>query len=88
MNRTLSEFLRKSDIGTLTPSGAAKVIVGLSQADPDEACLNKLRSIGLRIDQVIKNKIIGSIAQEHLDLLKANSFVAEVELSTNLKLHS
>ena len=66
------------------PDDEKQVLLALS-ITPDETCLDDLRIIGLRIEKVIKNKIIGTISAKHLADLRAHEQVTEVELSTQLK---
>lgn len=62
--------------------------MGLKVAETDDACLGALRALGLTIDRVVKNKIIGSIAADCLAALRDDARVAEVELSASLDPHA
>lgn len=88
MKMDLKDILRKSNQGLTERQGQVKILAALRTPDPDEACLNRLRGLGLTIDRVVKNKIIGSIDAEKLAALRADADVEEAELSVPLKRHS
>jgi hypothetical protein len=67
--------------------GVVKVLVDLNVFEPDEECISRLQEMGLTINRIIKNKIIGTIHSDRLAALKADFQVNEVELSVPLEPH-
>ena len=84
----LKDILRKSNQGLTEKSGYVKVLVALKSSKPDQASLDRLRALGLSIDRVVRNKVIGSIAADRLNALKKDPQVAEAELSVRLGPHT
>ncbi len=63
-----------------------RVAVALGVARPDEACLTRLRSLGLSIDRIVGNKVLGSVKASDKSALLADPDVVEVEVGTKLSL--
>jgi hypothetical protein len=63
------------------------VLVDLVAAEADEACLERLRGHGLAVEEVVGNKVIGTVPGERLDELKNAPGVADVELPARLRPH-
>ena len=68
--------------------GEVAVLVELALRAPDKASLRRLEDIGLRVDEVLGNKVVGRIDSGLEPDLKALSFVAIVERSVDLKPHA
>ena len=88
MQKHIQEYLRSAALGVGEPHEQVKVLVELSVADLGTDGLDELRAIGLSIDEVIHNKILGSIMASEIEALRSHRFVTEVELSHKLKLHT
>jgi len=88
MPSNLKDILRRSNLGQIEKKGIVKVLVALNISDPDQACLERFRALGLSIEKIIKNKIIGTIDVNNLPVLEADDQVAETEISVTLERHS
>ena len=64
-----------------------RVLVALSMRDPSADDLKHVQELGLEIEQVIKNKLIGSIDNKRIKVLRDCSRVESVEVSGKLRLH-
>jgi len=71
----------------LEPRGPIHVLVDLNTPDADPACLVRLEAHGLAVDQVIGNKVLGTIEGDSLETLRRDPDVAEVEISARLRPH-
>jgi len=70
----------------LTPNrGRVKVLVALNDRSPSDATLDRLRGLGLRIDRVIGDTVVGTIKADRLSALESDDGVVEAELSTPLE---
>jgi hypothetical protein len=85
--RSWKERLGAAGEDLLEPRGPQRVLVDLRAREPDEACLRRLRGHGLAVEEVIGNKVIGTIASERLDELRSAPEVAEVETPARLRPH-
>lgn len=70
------------------PSTPVQVLVDLATRTVEPGCLGHLEDLGLTVDQVIGNKVLGTIAGENLSALRDDSAVAEVEISAQLQPHA
>jgi hypothetical protein len=77
------DFLRRSR----TDDAPVKVLVRLRSGPPDEACLTRLRGLGLTVDRVIDGTVVGEAAPGARRRLAADPEVAEVEVSRRLSPH-
>ncbi|MGH9318758.1 MAG: hypothetical protein ACRD3V_02575 [Vicinamibacteria bacterium] len=64
-----------------------KVIVELEMRSPEEKDLERLGELGLKVDRVIGNKVIGSITAKQLPALEGDESVRIVECSQKLRLY-
>ena len=87
MNRDMKQILRNTANDLVEIAGQVKVLVALHESSPDEKCLAGLKALGLTIDKVVGNKVIGSINGAALSALGKARSVAEVETSTRLGPH-
>ncbi len=81
----LKKMLRASNEG-LIRQGRVGVVVSLG-APPGEGCLVRMQKLGLTINRVIGNKVLGSIDADRIRSLKEDAKVVEVELSVVLEPH-
>ena len=81
----LKKALRGSGLDLLARSGTTKVIVALRVAQPDAACLDHLRALGLSIERVLRGKIIGRVQARSIEALEADPLVEAVERSVALE---
>lgn len=65
-------------------SGIIKVLVSL-EAPPNDTNLADLQRLGLKVESVTRNKLIGEIESRSLPTLKEYPLVNEVERSVALK---
>jgi hypothetical protein len=84
---TLKDILRQIGKGRAKGEEDVRVLVDLSLREPDEACIQRLRDAGLKVEEVIGNKVIGRIAADAARSLEALPEVAGVERSVKLKPH-
>jgi hypothetical protein len=68
-------------------NGTLRVIVELEAREPREKDLEHLRDLGLAVERVIGNKVVGSIPAAKLDGLEKDDSVRMVERSERLGLH-
>jgi hypothetical protein len=61
-----------------------KVLVTLKVSPPDDKSLKRLKEIGLTIEDIIDHIVIGTIAADKEETLKADPLVSEVERSQKL----
>ena len=71
----------------LVKRGPVRVLVDLNLREADEPSLEHLRSCGLNVEEVVGNKVIGTIAGERLEDLRGLTEVAEVEVAAKLRPH-
>jgi hypothetical protein len=64
-----------------------RVIVELDMRSPEEKDLEHLGELGLDVERVIGNKVVGSIPAAKLEGLEADDSVRMVERSEKLGLH-
>ena len=83
MSDELKRFLK----GRRGDSRRLKVFVEIDAAEPDEACLERLRGLGLEVEQLIANKILGSLEASCLEGVKGDPDVRAVEVSRRLERH-
>ena len=72
----------------LEDEGPLRVIVELKARSVEKAHLRRLEEVGLVVDRVIRNKVIGRIPSAQLSALQLEDMVAAVERSVDLKRHS
>lgn len=84
----LKHILRESKQDLLVKRGRVKVFVELQEGAPDAQCLDHLHELGLTVDRVIKNKIVGSIEARFLAALEADPAVKATEVSAQLAPHA
>jgi hypothetical protein len=63
------------------------VLVAIAGDEPSADCLERLGGVGLSIDRIVRNKLIGSIDRECLARLEQDPEVVEVEVSSTLEPH-
>lgn len=68
--------------------GEIAVLVELASQAADKASLRRLKDVGLTVDEVLGNKIVGRIDSELEPDLESLSIVAVVERSVKLKPHT
>ena len=81
----LKKALQNSGLDLLASSRTTKVIVALRVAEPDAACLDHLRGLGLSIERVLRSKVIGTVEARAIPALKADPRVEAVERSVPLE---
>ncbi len=64
-----------------------RVIVELDMRSPEEKDLEHLGDLGLDVERVVGNKVVGSIPAAKLQGLEADDSVRMVERSERLSLH-
>jgi hypothetical protein len=84
MANSIKKFLENRDKDKHGQPKRFKVLVTLKVSHPDDKSLQRLKEIGLSIEDVIDHIIIGSIPADKLDALKADPLVSEVERSQKL----
>jgi hypothetical protein len=72
----------------LKDEGAVRVIVELKSRPVEPAHLRRLEEIGLVVERVVRDKVIGLVPAEKLAALESDAIVAAVERSVKLKPHS
>ncbi|HXV63141.1 MAG TPA: hypothetical protein VEK15_20750 [Vicinamibacteria bacterium] len=77
--------MRPRDVARRGPQ-VVRVLVELTERAADDSMLTHLRELGLEVEQVVRNKVVGSIASEKISRLEADAIVRVVERSRNLKL--
>jgi hypothetical protein len=82
-----SDRLDAAGESLLRKEGPVRVLVALTIREADEACLEALRRLGLDVEEIVGNKVIGTIEGQRLDGLKSAPEVAEVELPSRLRPH-
>ena len=84
MTNSLKKFLEGRDKDKDGQPKKLKVLVTLKVAQPDDKSLKRLKEIGLSIEDIIDHIVIGSIAADKEEALKADPLVSEVERSQKL----
>ena len=87
MTNILKKFLETRDKGKEGQPKKLKVLVTLKVSHPDDKCLQALKEIGLSIEEIIDHIVIGTIAADKVEALKAAPLVSEVEKSQKLDYH-
>lgn len=72
---------------TASSTDPVSVLVSLKSSTVDEACLERLRAVGLAVSRVVKSTVLGTIAANQLAGLRAQGDVREVEVSAQLRVH-
>lgn len=62
------------------------MLVELTERAVDESTLTRLRKLGLEVEHVVRNKVVGSIASEKISRLESDAIVRIVERSRKLEL--
>ncbi len=84
----IKRFIR-SGAGPEGPTtGVIRVLVELNAATADESVLERLRGIGLQVEDVVGNKVVGSIDAAAVDRLESMDDVKAVERSQRLHLRT
>ena len=73
-------------IATGSPSDRMKVALALRTAAPDESCLKRLSALGVSVDRVVGNKVLGSVKRADIPRVAADPEVIEVEEGRKLSL--
>jgi hypothetical protein len=83
------DLLRATKPGDARPPGGGRVqvLAALNVPGPDADTRRRLEGLGLHIEQVIGNKLVGTAPAEALDALRKDPAVAEVETSVRLGPH-
>lgn len=68
--------------------GPVRVVVELKSRSVEEAHLHHLEELGLVVERVVRNNVIGAVASDKLSALESDAIVAAVERSVQLKRHS
>ena len=84
MTNSLKKFLESRDKDKDGQPKKLKVLVTLKVSPPDDKCLKRLKEIGLSIEDIIDHIVIGTIAADKEETLKADPLVSEVERSQKL----
>lgn len=84
MTNSLKKFLESQNTNKDGQAKELKVMAALNVSHPDDKCLKRLKEIGLSIEDVIDHIVIGSIAADKEEALKADPLVREVERSQKL----
>lgn len=72
----------------LHESGPLRVIVEVKARAVEDAHRRRLEEVGLVVERVVGNKLIGVVPAEKLAALESDAVVAAVERSVKLKPHS
>jgi hypothetical protein len=86
----LRDALRSTRPGDAHPpdGGPVQVMIALRVAGAAaEQALSRLGGLGLTVERAIGSKVVGSVRSEHLDALKADPDVEEVQTSVRLAPH-
>jgi len=82
------DFLRATRPGDAQPTGGrVKVLAALNRGELDGPSRKRLEALGMSIDAVISNKIVGSLPAGNLQALRADPIIAEVQTSVPLHPH-
>lgn len=84
MSTNLKSILERGAGGA---RGPVKVMVALGVARAEKPLLDRLKRLGLEIDRVVGNKLIGEISADRLPSLRGDPDVSEVEESVKLRPH-
>jgi hypothetical protein len=87
MKRSLRDLLNDSPFNQ-EPTGRVTVTVDLRDAKASPGFFERCKSLGMSVEKVSPNKIVGSIDAGRLAGLRADAEVREVEISRTLKPHS
>lgn len=74
------------DVVSRDPTERVKVAVALRSARPGRESLERLRALGLSIDRVAGNKILGSVSVADKPAVAADPEVVEIEEGARLSL--
>ncbi len=83
---SLRDLLNQSQL-SIHRTDPVEVIVDLQVSKPGDELINALRQLGLNIEQIIGNKVVGTIKSPQLASLREDPRVREVEVGVNLKPH-
>lgn len=84
MTNSLKKFLESRDKDKDGQPKKLKVLVTLKVSHPDKKSLKRLKEIGLSVEDIIDHIVIGTIAADKEEALKAEPLVSEVERSQKL----
>jgi hypothetical protein len=87
MKRSLRDLLSASPYNQ-EPAGRVTVSVDLRGAKASTGFLKRCKNMGMQVEKVSPNKVVGSIDSEQIAALRADAEVREVEISRTLKPHS
>jgi hypothetical protein len=78
----LKRALQRSGLDMLGTQGRVRVLVALHESD--DSALRRLTELGLVIDRVVGNTVLGSIEPSRVAALRQDPAVAAVDLSAPL----
>ena len=78
--------MRPRDLARQRSPRVVRVLVELTERAVDESTLTRLRKLGLEVEHVVRNKVVGSIASEKISRLESDAIVRIVERSRKLEL--
>jgi hypothetical protein len=83
---SLRDLLNRSQ-QSIQRTGPVEVIVDLQVSKPGDELINALRRLGLNVEQIIGNKVVGTIEAPQLPSLREDPRVRDVEVGVRLKPH-
>ncbi len=87
MGPNLKQILEDNPLGVPRSKGPIRVLLELKVPGSDAECQKRLQALGLKVSEIIGNKIIGSVDPNRLDQLRSDPDVIDVEISVPLELH-
>jgi|KBSSwiStaDraftv2_1062776.scaffolds.fasta_scaffold244508_1 hypothetical protein len=83
---SLRDLLNRSQ-QSIQRTDPVEVIVDLQVSKPTDELINALRRLGLNVEQIIGNKVVGTIESPQLASLREDPRVRDVEVGVRLKPH-
>jgi len=83
---SLRDLLNRSQ-QSIQRTDPVEVIVDLQVSKPTDELINALRRLGLNVEQIIGNKVVGTIESPQLASLREDPRVRDVEVGVRLKSH-
>jgi len=83
---SLRDLLNRSQ-QSIQRTDPVEVIVDLQVSKPTDELINALRRLGLNVEQIIGNKVVGTIESPQLPSLREDPRVRDVEVGVRLKPH-
>jgi hypothetical protein len=87
MTNPLDRFRSPRGAGADVSADRLSVLVALRGDCLEEEARARLELLGLVVDRVVQNKVIGSIPASRLTALRGDPAVAQVEVSARLRPH-